>query len=104
MACFGIDLHDQLKKFQVEREVLDVVWESNDAHNELHKWVDKQGQITYLCIGEGQYPKFEAIVELPRVDVFESIFSQIVSDCAQVQTELSDILEAQLVPNAPINR
>ena len=66
--------------------------------------MDKQGQITYLCIGEGQDPKFEAMVELPGVDVFESIFSQIVSDCAQVQTELSDILEAQLVANAPVNR
>ena len=104
MASLCIDLHDQLKKFQVVWEVLDVVWESNDTDNELYKRVDKQGQITYLCIGEGQDPKFEAMVELPGVDVFQCIFSQIVSDCAQVQTELSDILEAQLVPNAPINR
>ena len=44
------------------------------------------------------------MVELPGVNVFECIFSQIVSDCAQVQTELSDILEAQLVANAPVNR
>ena len=88
----------------MEREVLDVIWESNDANNQLYKWVDKQGQITYLRIGEGQDPKFETVVELPGVDVFECIFSQIVSDCAQVQTELSDILEAELIPNAPINR
>ena len=64
----------------------------------------KQGQITDLSIGKGQDPKFEAMVELPGVDVFQSVFGQIVPDCAQVQTELPDVLETQLVAYAPVDR
>jgi len=44
------------------------------------------------------------VVELPAINVLQGILGQIVSDCSQVQAQLSDILETQLVTNASINR
>ena len=43
------------------------------------------------------------MVELPTVDVFQRILRQAIANCAQVQAQLPDVLEAHLVPNRPVN-
>ena len=43
------------------------------------------------------------MVELPRVDVFEHVFGQVVADRAEMQAELANVLKAQLVADLSID-
>ena len=85
------------------REVLDIVRQSDDADDQLDERVHEQGQVWNLSIRQSQHPQFQAVVELPRVDVFEHVFSQVVADWAKMQAELTDVLKAQLVANLSID-
>ena len=59
----------------MEGEILHVVRQAHHSDDQLDEWVHQQSQVADLCIGEGQDPELETIVELPRVDILERIFS-----------------------------
>ena len=44
------------------------------------------------------------MVELPAVDVLQGILGKVIPDCSQMQAKLSDVLEAHLIANRPVNR
>ena len=103
LASLRVNHHDHLKQLGVVREVLDIVWQSDDADDELDERVHEQGQVWDLCIGQSKHPQFQAMVELPRVDVFEHVFGQVVADRAEMQAELANVLKAQLVADLSID-
>ena len=59
--------------------------------------MDQEGEVADLGISQGQHPHFKTVIELPTVDVLKGVLAQCVSDCAQMQAQLSDILETKLV-------
>ena len=73
LSCLRIDERQQLECFQVEGEVFDVLRHFNDTNDQLHKWVDEKNKVRCACIGQCEYPKLHAIVELPTVDVLHCV-------------------------------
>ena len=70
----------------MEWEVLDIVGKTNNADDQLNKWVHEQGQVANLGVSQGKHPKLKTVVELPTVDILEGILSKIISNCSQVKT------------------
>ena len=87
----------------MEWEVLDVIGEADDADDELNQGMHKQGEVTDFGISQGKHPQLETIIELPAIDILQSIFSEVVSDCAEMQAQLSDVLETKLIAYRPIH-
>ena len=83
----------------MEGEVLNVVGEAHYADDQLRQRMHQECQITDLCIRQGEYPKLQAVVELPTVDVLQRILRQAIANRAQMQAQLPNVLEAHLVPN-----
>jgi len=73
LACLLVDHREQLEALQVEREVLDVLRESDSSNDKLNKWVYKKSQVRSLSSGECQDPEFHAVVELPAIDVLQGV-------------------------------
>ena len=48
-------------------------------------------------LSNSECPQLDAVEELPRVDVLDSVLRQIVPDVPDVQAKLSDVEEAQLI-------
>ena len=75
LSCLCTHYCKELESFKVEWEVFDVLSQFNDTNDQLHQGMDQKHKIACTCISKSQYPQLHAIVELPTVDTFDSVFS-----------------------------
>lgn len=64
--------------------------------------MDQQDEVTCAGCGQSEHPNLHTIVELPRVDCLDTVLGQVVADCAQVEAQLTNVLETQLVANRSV--
>lgn len=91
-----VDQSQHLEYLKVVGEVFGVVGQSDGCDTQLHQGMHEQHELRQV-LSHSECPYLNAVVELPRVNVLDSVLRKIVPDVSDVQAQLSNIQEAQLV-------
>ena len=86
LASLFIDESQQLKRFDVERKVLQIIWKSDYPDDQVDERMNEQHQIACGSCCQCENPQFHAVVELPAVDLLDVVLGQFIPDVAQMET------------------
>lgn len=79
-----IDEAHQLENLNMEGEVLNVVGQPNHTNGQLNDRMDQKHKL--LLVGDqSQNPELHTVVELPTVNVLNSVLGQIVPNVSQME-------------------
>ena len=88
----------------MEGEPLEILFKAQHTTDQLHQRVHQQHQLAGSGVCDSHRPEPHAVVELPTVDVLDSVFGGVATNLTQVEAHLANVQEAELVGGLALHR